>query len=418
MLRQFYWRFIVTLVSASMLVGCAFSKLEKDLEKIESVTHIFAGELTTDLDPTDPFVVIAMRDSDGEQIAAFRVMAGPEPFEIRSDPTPTFFFGFDDLNKDLRFQASEPHGWAAGGRALDPSKENTGNIIVSVTADPNDQPAYPKKLVGEPLEDHFRDDLRFNVGTVSSLDNPLFSEDQASKGLWQPFQFLEDGGTGIHFLEPYDPEKVPVLFVHGILDSPLRFAPLIEHLDQSRYQPWVYSYPSGIRLSFLAGGMYQFLEMLHRIYAFDELHVVAHSMGGLVSRGGINRCTRSNSCKYLRTYTTISTPWNGVASAASGVKWAPTVVPVWLDLDPTSEYVTTLFDTPLPDGLPHQLLFGFRQDSFFGSESSDGTITLSSQLRMAAQEQAQVLRGFDEGHVSILSNESVAAMVNQFLEQE
>ena len=229
---------------------------------------------------------------------------------------------------------------------------------------------------------------------------------------------MEDGGSGIHFLEPYDSERTPILFVHGILGSPRRFKPLIDSLDRSKYQVWFFSYPSGLRLSFLAGGLYQFLEMLHRVHDFNELHVVAHSMGGLVSRGSINRCTQNDSCKFLSTYTTISTPWNGVASAASGVKWAPTVVPVWLDLDPTSEYVTTLFDTLLPDALPHQLLFGFRQDSFFGSESSDGTITLSSQLRMAAQEQSKTLRGYDEGHVSILSNESVADTVNQFLQQE
>ena len=31
---------------------------------------------------------------------------------------------------------------------------------------------------------------------------------------------------GIFFLEPYDPEKVPVLMVHGILSSPLMWRDL------------------------------------------------------------------------------------------------------------------------------------------------------------------------------------------------
>jgi uncharacterized alpha/beta hydrolase family protein len=157
--------------------------------------------------------------------------------------------------------------------------------------------------------------------------------------------------------------------------------------------------------------------MLHRQHRFDDLHVIAHSMGGLVSRGSLNQCTQNKACAYLRSYTTLSTPWNGVASARRGVKMAPTVVPVWRDIDPDSEFVTTLFDTRLPHELPHHLLFGFRQKSIFGSESSDGVIKLTSQLRAAAQEQAQTMHGYDEDHVSILSTEAVIANVYEFLSQ-
>ena len=96
---------------------------------------------------------------------------------------------------------------------------------------------------------------------------------------------------------------------------------------------------------------------------------------------------------------------------------APAVVPVWRDIDPDSGFVTTLFDTRLPYELPHRLLFGFRQKSIFGSESSDGVIKLTSQLRPAAQAQAQTMRGYDEDHVSILSSEAVIANVYEFLSQ-
>ncbi|MGI9308137.1 MAG: esterase/lipase family protein, partial [Gammaproteobacteria bacterium] len=256
----------------------------------------------------------------------------------------------------------------------------------------------------------------FQVGTVTSLDNPLFSEEQSNKGLWQPLAFMADGGAGIHFLEEFDPDRIPVLFVHGINGNPRNFTNLIENLDTTKYQAWVYSYPSGLRLSQLANGMYQFLSMLWLEYAYDELHIVAHSMGGLVSRGGLNLCVKGDECRTVKSYTTLSTPWSGVASAKSGVKWAPTVVPVWRDIDPDSEYVVTLLDTPLPPDAPFNLFFGFRQDSIFGSESSDGVIKLTSQLRAEAQEQAVHTWGYDEDHVSILSNESVIARVYQILD--
>ncbi|MDH3266131.1 MAG: alpha/beta hydrolase, partial [Gammaproteobacteria bacterium] len=203
----------------------------------------------------------------------------------------------------------------------------------------------------------------------------------------------------------------------GINGSPQDFRSIIERLDKSHFQAWFVSYPSGMRLSWLARGLFQFLEVLHRQYDFEELHLVAHSMGGLVSRGSLNLCVQTSRCRYLRTYTTLSTPWNGVASAENGVRFAPSVVPVWHDLGPASEYVSTLFDKPLPSGVRHHLLFGFRQDGI-SSQSSDGVIELSSQLRASAQDQALTVRGFDEGHVSILHSDEVINSINSLLLQE
>jgi len=413
--RETSWSGIFALALVAAAAGCDFFKLEDDLERMQDVAHVFAGTVSAVGIEADAIVVLALRDRQGESIAGFRVMSGPGPFELRSDPTPTFFFGFEDLNRDLRFQANEPYGWAAAGAPLDPSTEPTGSIDIAIEAVADNRLEVPRQLIGEPLENHISDNVRFNLGTVSSLENAWFSEAQARKGLWEPFAFMEDGGAGIHFLEPYDPDRIPVLFVHGISGTPQNFSALIDRLDQSRFQAWVYSYASGLRLSWLAYGMYQSLEILHRQYDFDDLHVIAHSMGGLVSRAGVNLCFQNNACDYLRSYTSLSTPWGGVASAANGVEWAPTVVPVWRDLDPSSEFVTTLFDTPLPDGVPYHLLFGFRQSSIFGSQSGDGVISLASQLRDAAQDQALLMRGYDEGHVSILSSERVLGDLEEIL---
>lgn len=78
--------------------------------------------------------------------------------------------------------------------------------------------------------------------------------------------------------------------------------------------------------------------------------------------------------------------------------------------------MTTIFDQALPGGVPHSLIFGYKQDSFLGSDSGDGVIKLSSQLRSEAQEQASLVRGFDEDHTSILVNKSVSALLNQILD--
>mgnify|MGYP001817233220 CR=1 FL=1 len=98
------------------------------------------------------------------------------------------------------------------------------------------------------------------------------------------------------------------------------------------------------------------------------------------------------------------------------MKWAPTVVPFWHDLYPQSTFVSNLFTTPLPDGVPHHLLFGFKQDGFINTGSSDSVIELASQLRNEAQDQADLIRCFDEGHVSIQHSDTVISNVFSLLD--
>lgn len=406
------FRNLLAVLSVGYLTtGCVFSLLQDDLEQMDDVFHLFTGEVSTTVADSQALVVVAMHDLDGSDIASFRLLGAPGVFEIRSTAVPTRFFAFADTNRDLMYQEGEAYGWAAGGHAFDPARESTVDLHIEVGRAVAEQTAFPRNIIGEALELHLNNYVRPSIGDITPLESPLFSRERSDKGLWTPFAFVEEGGAGIHFLETYDPDRIPVLFVHGINGTPLDFEEMINSVDTSRYQVWVISYPSGLRLSWLARAMYQFLEVLHSRYDFDELHVIAHSMGGLVSRGSLNLCTQNRTCDYLSSYTTISTPWNGVASAQNGVKWAPTAVPVWHDLDPDSEYISTLFDDDLPEQIPYYLLFGYRHDSVFGAESSDGVIKLTSQLRHEAQVDAGTIRGFDEGHVSILQNSKVIADV-------
>ena len=241
----------------------------------------------------------------------------------------------------------------------------------------SENPPSPELLVDQRLMDKIDVNMNFNFGTVTPLDDELLSLEMAKKGLWQPYAFLEAGGVGIHFMESYDPDRIPVLFVHGIQGSPANFEPLIANLDITKYQAWYFSYPSGLRLDMVADGLHEFIDIVQRQRQFDSLHIVAHSMGGLVARGALNRCLSADDCDFVKSLTSISTPWNGVASAKSGVEWAPTVVPVWRDMDPDSDFVVALFDRPLPSDIPHNLLFGFHVDSFLVPKAA----TVSSHLQ-------------------------------------
>src|SRR4029079_12697506 len=91
------------------------------------------------------------------------------------------------------------------------------------------------------------------VGGVTTLAGSRFTEDVAERGMWQFYDFLIAGRAGIYFLEPYDPKRIPVLFVHGISGTPQNFRTLIATLDRKRFQPWVAYYPTGGRLDVIVG---------------------------------------------------------------------------------------------------------------------------------------------------------------------
>jgi pimeloyl-ACP methyl ester carboxylesterase len=104
------------------------------------------------------------------------------------------------------------------------------------------------------------------------------------------------GQTGIRMLAPYQPGKIPVVLVHGLLSSPLTWAPVMNDLQadptlRDRYQFWYYYYPTGSPYLASAAELRRQLAQLrdevdpqHQDAALDNMVFVGHSMGGLISR--------------------------------------------------------------------------------------------------------------------------------------
>ena len=102
--------------------------------------------------------------------------------------------------------------------------------------------------------------------------------------------------SGIRMLEPYQPGKIPVIFVHGLASSPITWAPLFNDLLadpalRDRYQFWSYFYPTGDPFPTSAADfrealvkVRQDLDPEHRDAAFDQTVLLGHSMGGLLCK--------------------------------------------------------------------------------------------------------------------------------------
>jgi len=91
-------------------------------------------------------------------------------------------------------------------------------------------------------------------------------------------------------LQPYDPNKTVLLVIHGLMDSPATWTPMINTLRadpefRKNYQVWFYSYPSGYPFQYSALILRHELDAIERKFPLKKpMVVVGHSMGGCISR--------------------------------------------------------------------------------------------------------------------------------------
>lgn len=106
-------------------------------------------------------------------------------------------------------------------------------------------------------------------------------------GLLNPQQFFDRGG--LYMLAPYDKSKIPVVFVHGLAATPRTWIRMVNDLAadpvlRQRYQAWFYAWPTGVPMLWAAMRLRESLQAARKQHGFDELVLIGHSMGGLVSK--------------------------------------------------------------------------------------------------------------------------------------
>lgn len=99
---------------------------------------------------------------------------------------------------------------------------------------------------------------------------------------------------GLYMVQPYDPERIPVLMVHGLWSSPITWMEMFNELQSDpeirrKYQFWFYLYPTGEPIAFSAAELREELTRVRndcdpyrRNSRLDDMVVVGHSMGGLM----------------------------------------------------------------------------------------------------------------------------------------
>jgi pimeloyl-ACP methyl ester carboxylesterase len=140
------------------------------------------------------------------------------------------------------------------------------------------------------------------IGLEADLTTPLaymWSRTDLSRyrwsGLFRPGEAA--GRAGLMLLRPYEPDKIPVVMVHGLASSPLAWIPMLNELLRDpkiheKYQFFLYVYPTGVPVPIAAAGLSSALQDAQRLFdvegitparEFQQMVLLGHSMGGLLS---------------------------------------------------------------------------------------------------------------------------------------
>lgn len=412
-----YLALIVLTIPVIFLNSCTLLRLQKEVDILDQLVPV-EGNIINPYPEQGPVMLgaIKIRGKDDYAVVGGDVFYNSHEFKLHLLPGHYFLLAYQDSNDDQIFQSSENVGWyGEPWEIIKVGETSLEGIDVKMYSPMHARLAIPS------LYTYDKDTLKNEIpevafDQVTTLDNPDFNLTNAQLGLWEPIRFIQTVPSGFYFLEPYHEEKIPVIFVHGVSGHPAIWKTIVSKLDRSKFQPWFYYYPSGLRIDSLGQWLSSHLYQLQGRYNFDHVYLVAHSMGGLVSRVAINDFIAKDRGHMIKLFISLSTPWGGHKLASQGLQFSPVVIPNWHDMAPDSEMLKQIFNTPLPESLPFELFFSFRgESSLMDEDNSDGVIALQSQLRQEAQDGSVRIRGFDEGHTSILDSTKVAETLNTVL---
>jgi pimeloyl-ACP methyl ester carboxylesterase len=151
------------------------------------------------------------------------------------------------------------------------------------------------------------DPLAENTAEVAGATLPLGADYTASiailreetdlsalGGVLRPEKRLDD--IGLYIPEPYRPDKIPVVFVHGLVTDAMTWVEMFNDLRgdpelREHYQLWFFNYPTALPFPYAAMLLRRSLERIRAVenpegddLAFERMVIVGHSMGGLTTR--------------------------------------------------------------------------------------------------------------------------------------
>jgi len=394
-----------------MLHGCSFLKLKKELKVMESAISL-EGTITCNESNNKPIIIALYTMRSNEiKVYDYQVHLEPGQYKFIAEADNYYLSAFLDLNNDLLFQSNEPAGFYGEPTLLITQPgQSLKNLNIEIVA-PNPQAVKLYESSEVSLGNFIR-----NPGTIMQINDEQFTEDIGKLGKWEPLDFINKGYGGLFFLEPYDPKRIPILFVHGTGGYPQQWSSIIESLDNSKFQAWLFHYPSGLNMELVSEWLYSQIKILRARYEVEKLYIIGHSMGGMVSLKYIQKQSQSGHPPNIDLFVSISTPWTGSKAARIGTINPLAVVPSWKDIVPGSQFLEELLLNPMPKGTQYFLLFSYHGIPSPIFVNNDGRVSIVSQLDLRMQKKANKVYGFNEKHSGILKSKDLIKTLSEILD--
>lgn len=386
--------------------GCSLQEIHAQTKIAENVGYI-KGNIKLASAQKGAVIALMFRDEKGILVLVSKVIVSSKgDFKFTVIPGPYYIATFIDANKDGIYQPGEHGNYLGRPSIINVAPRQTITIKTITIAGPVPTPESEVKIITK------KKAFLTNIGQVTTLDDSRFVLKNYALGLWRPIDFLDIAEGGLFFLEEYQQGKIPVIFVHGAKGGPTDWRTVIEKLDREHFQPWVLYYPSGARLDLISDYLVEAVTRLQSKYDFKHYIVIAHSMGGLVTRSFVQKYvehTPGNSAR-LRLVMTINSPMAGMVAAASGVKHSPIVVPSWRDVEPGSAFLQGINTWDWPQEISYYLIFSYKNRN-----SGDGVVPLQSQVPLKLQSEATRMYVFNNDHVGTLGDDKFLDLFNRIL---
>ena len=263
--------------------GCSLKGIHEQAKLADNAGYI-EGNVELVSNQKGPVIILRYRDEKGVPVQESSVTASKKgDFKFSVLPGKYYIAAFIDNNGDGSYQPGEHGNYYGVPSIIDVSISQT---IVIDTIEISGEAPKPQ-IEAKPVDGTKA--IWKNIGQMVTFDDPRFTRDNYNMGLWKPFEFLDKAEGGLFFLNEYQQEKIPLLFVHGVLDGPTLWKQIVKHLDTQHFQPWFLYYPSGLRLDVISDYLVEAVTRLQRKHGFEKFYVVAHSMGGLVTRSFVKK---------------------------------------------------------------------------------------------------------------------------------
>ena len=144
------------------------------------------------------------------------------------------------------------------------------------------------------------DPTRRDRALVASRERPLRGGFGAALAYYPNPRWLEyaalidparyEDREAIYIVQPYDPGKIPVVLVHGLISIPQMWFPVIAQIEKDpelrgKFQFWTFAYPTGDPVALSALRLREGLRKVYEVYPRTKsMVIVSYSLGGLVGK--------------------------------------------------------------------------------------------------------------------------------------